>query len=129
MDLDNFKQYNDLYGHLVGDTILREVGKIIKMSVDKFDLVARYGGEEFVVVLVDASLEEGVKVAERIRGNIAAHKFFVGGKVSYITVSIGVSSLPEDGWEKEILLGKADQLTYRAKEKGKNCVVSTLTNR
>ncbi|MFH1613050.1 MAG: GGDEF domain-containing protein [bacterium] len=128
LDLDNFKQCNDVYGHLIGDMVLKEVGKIIKINIDKLDIVARYGGEEFLVILVETDINEGLSIANCIRESIQYHKFGIDTKF-HITISIGISSFPQDGIsgiEKESLLNKADALVHLAKKNGKNCVESEI---
>ncbi|RLJ69761.1 diguanylate cyclase (GGDEF)-like protein [Hydrogenivirga caldilitoris] len=126
LDIDFFKNYNDLLGHLEGDECLQMVaGAIGKHIRSDIDLVARYGGEEFVVVLPETNLRDALKVAERIRKDIEnlaiAHP---GSKVSkFVTVSIGVACLvPTNNLKKEALIRMADKALYRAKEKGRNRV-------
>lgn len=125
MDLDNFKQCNDTYGHLIGDMVLKEVGKIIKMNVDKLDIVARYGGEEFLVLLIDTDINKGLNIADSIRKSIQSHKFGIENIKFHVTISIGISCFPRDGingFEKESLLNKANALVKLAKKNGKNRV-------
>ena len=75
MDIDDFKQYNDRLGHLAGDRILSEIGKLIKEKIREIDLAVRYGGEEFAVVLPDTGFDDAVKIAERIRQTVYTHPF------------------------------------------------------
>jgi len=132
LDIDHFKIYNDTYGHLVGDMTLREVANLIKETVRKVDIIARYGGEEFVIVLPETSKKAAFEVAERIRSAIAKKRFRVYDEDTQVTVSIGISTFPED-LVKEItqdliqsgmleLLTQADQALYQAKEEGRNRV-------
>ncbi len=133
LDIDHFKTYNDTYGHLVGDMTLREVANLIKEAVRRVDIIARYGGEEFVIILPETSKKAGLEVAERIRSTIAKRKFRVYDEETHVTVSIGISSFPEDlNKESTIenlqldmleLLTRSDQALYRAKEEGRNRVV------
>lgn len=114
LDLDNFKQYNDTKGHQAGDQLLRELCRVLGKAVRAEDLVFRYGGEEFVVLLRQVEKPTATLVAERIRTLV--------GLYTPATVSIGVSTAPDDGVEGETLLAKADGALYRAKEGGKNKV-------
>ncbi|HDI46007.1 MAG TPA: GGDEF domain-containing protein, partial [Candidatus Omnitrophica bacterium] len=124
LDLDRFKNCNDTFGHLVGDVILRDIAGIIKQNVREVDIVGRYGGEEFCVFLPDASPENGIYVAERIRRAVEKNVFHAYDEMVRMTVSIGVSAFPYDGDEPTDLIEKADLALYYAKRKGRNRVVS-----
>jgi diguanylate cyclase (GGDEF)-like protein len=126
LDVDNFKQVNDYYGHLTGDRALKVCGKILKESVRPSDLVVRYGGEEFVVVLSDVSLSEAEQIAERIRAKVAEQKVSIYGSSETIgiTVSIGLVVFPWGGTSAEELLHNADLALFSAKRQGKNRVVT-----
>ena len=113
-DLDDFKKYNDTKGHLAGDELLRKVSKVLKDSLRQGDLVFRYGGEEFVALLDRTDKKGAALVAERVRTLVNLY--------TPVTVSIGVSSSPEDSIEGEGLIAKADAALYQAKSKGKNQV-------
>lgn len=117
IDVDHFKQYNDTYGHLQGDTVLREVARLITESVRAYDFVARYGGEEFAVILPDTEKETALKVAERIRQVIAQHRF----PNRAVTVSIGVADW-RTGIDPSRLIQEADSALYEAKRLGRNRV-------
>jgi len=123
MDIDFFKQVNDVYGHLQGDVVLQKVAMQIQKELRSYDIAARYGGEEFVAVLPDASLEEAINVAERVRAAIEALRFNGDLARLTITISLGIAGfrLPEcsnvDGFIK-----LADEALYRAKAKGRNRV-------
>ncbi len=124
IDIDNFKYYNDLFGHQKGDAVLKEVAQIIKENVRSQDLVFRYGGEEFSVILQDACEQAALVIAERIRKTIEATKF-EGEEYqpnSSLTVSIGVSSFPEKAQNDTELVKSADDALYRAKFFNKNRV-------
>ena len=131
LDIDFFKNYNDLLGHLEGDECLKNVAKTIQSHIRAdVDLVARYGGEEFVVVLPETDLKGALKVAERIRRDIEGLKIaHPGSEVSkFVTVSIGVASIvPIDNLKKEVLLNMADKALYVAKKKGRNRVEAYST--
>ncbi|NLU33013.1 MAG: diguanylate cyclase [Clostridiaceae bacterium] len=126
MDVDNFKTINDTFGHAAGDEIIREIGNIIKTSFRKTDIPGRLGGEEFAVVLRNASLDEAEMVAEKVRNNIACRKVAYGKHVLSFTVSIGVAGVQDnrnDTSDLEDILKMADDALYKAKAKGRNCVV------
>jgi len=117
LDIDLFKVYNDIYGHLAGDRILRKMGELIKSSIRKLDIPFRYGGEEFTVILPEARLDNAYKVAERIRKTVESKASL---KAMPVTISVGVASWPSDGITKEELIDCADKALYRAKQTGRN---------
>jgi diguanylate cyclase (GGDEF)-like protein len=123
-DIDNFKIYNDTYGHQAGDDVLQEVASIMSLMARKVDIVARYGGEEFVILLPNTDKEEATVLAERIRKAIEGHPcrtpFIKGGY--QLTISGGIATYPADGRDSKSIMNAADQALYRAKEKGKNRV-------
>ena len=127
MDLDNFKTINDTFGHAAGDEVIREMGKIITTSFRKTDIPGRIGGEEFAVVLKNASLKEAKKVAEKVRELVARRKVIYGEQEISLTVSIGVAAIrgnTDDINDIEDILKMADDALYKAKARGRNCVVS-----
>jgi diguanylate cyclase (GGDEF)-like protein len=123
LDLDDFKQINDAYGHLVGSHVLMEMATIILSSVRDTDVVARYGGDEFVVILPETGVEQATQVAERIRQKIHRH-FFTGGRrlELQLTASFGVASFPQHAQSPQQLVACADTAMYEAKAGGKNRV-------
>ena len=126
VDLDYFKYYNDLNGHIAGDVALREVAVLIRRSVKRTDLAARYGGEEFSVVVYGAEKSEAVAAAERLRRAVEEYRFaneevLPGGR---LTVSVGVASLPADAKDRRRLIELADAALYAAKAAGRNCVTT-----
>ena len=123
IDLDHFKQCNDTYGHLVGDIVLKEISKIMKEYVRQVDLIGRYGGEEFVIALPDTDKNSAVNVADRIRMSVEKHKFRAYDETISMTISIGVATFPETGEDVAMLIDRADQALYKAKEAGRNKVV------
>jgi len=122
IDVDYFKNYNDKYGHLVGDAVLREVATTIKENIRQIDLVGRYGGEEFTVVLIESGKEQSKFVAERIRKAVEQKRIKVYDEDLRVTISIGVTTFPEDAGQAQSIIDKADQALYRAKEAGRNKV-------
>ncbi len=128
LDIDDFKTINDRFGHPVGDAILQGIVAEIRSEVrGDMDLLARYGGDEFAVVLPETPAAEALIVAERVRRRIDERLFRMpdSRQVLRATVSIGLSTYPEDAAEKRDLVEKADAALYRAKHGGKNAVVST----
>lgn len=121
-DIDHFKEYNDKYGHLVGDAVLKDVAHLLKEGVREIDLVGRYGGEEFSLLLAETSRESALPVAERLRLSVEKHQFKADDEVGKVTISIGLATFPEDARETESLLDKADQALYKAKQCGRNRV-------
>jgi len=127
LDIDHFKGINDTYGHLVGDHVLREVGRLVSETLRSTDFTARYGGEEFVVILPQTAEEQSRILAERLRGMIADAQFVHDGQVFSITVSIGAATLlPGALAKRKDLLDKADKALYQAKNLGRNQVCTTL---
>lgn len=135
LDVDHFKNYNDLNGHPAGDTLLKTLGRIVADTGDmpelRFrgrlsDIAARYGGEEFAIILPETDKQGALIRAERLRQSIAEFAFEhresqPGGLV---TVSVGVSTYPEDGITKTEILERADQALYAAKRGGRNRVMA-----
>jgi len=118
-DVDEFKKYNDAFGHPAGDEVLKRVASILLSSTRSVDCTARYGGEEFAVLLTDTSSAVAAEVAERIRARVAAQDF-PGRK---ITLSIGIGEFPEHGQTGEEVISAADEALYAAKRAGRNRVV------
>ncbi|MEW8956930.1 diguanylate cyclase [Clostridium sp.] len=125
MDFDDFKQFNDSYGHLYGDEILVNTIELIKEKLRGNDLIARYGGEE-MVFLLNRENKEGLKeYVESIRETICSNVISLNGISKNTTASFGVAYYPEDGDSLNMVLDKADNCLYLAKERGKNRVVTT----
>lgn len=127
MDLDNFKAYNDRYGHSQGDSMLQSVAKVLKKSLKRsIDIPCRWGGEEFAVLLPETETTEALEIAERIRTNIEAYQVrnISDNSVTSITVSIGVCTAhPVTDQPLSAFINDADKLLYEAKEGGRNRVV------
>ncbi|MBM4388237.1 MAG: sensor domain-containing diguanylate cyclase, partial [Deltaproteobacteria bacterium] len=122
IDIDHFKWVNDRYGHIVGDSVLKKIAAILKDAVRGHDIVARYGGEEFAVVLTNCTMEIAASVADRLRKKIENFDFSQLGCMHPITASFGISGMPADGSEPQILIDVADKRLLRAKESGRNQV-------
>jgi diguanylate cyclase (GGDEF)-like protein len=123
VDLDDFKQLNDRCGHAAGDELLAGVARILNQSVRATDLLARYGGEEFVVLTPDTDLDGAYRLAEKIRTAVAESSFILDGSLRplRVTISIGVAQFAGD---RKAFFRAADRALYRAKDRGKNCVVA-----
>jgi diguanylate cyclase (GGDEF)-like protein len=115
-DVDEFKKYNDAFGHPAGDEVLKKVATILLGSTRAVDCTARYGGEEFAVLLADTVGEGALQVAERIRARVAAEEF-PGRK---ITISIGMAEFPVHGHTADAVISRADEALYAAKRGGRN---------
>jgi len=122
LDIDNFKEYNDSYGHLEGDKVLVRFSQIIKDCLRANDSAYRYGGEEFTVILPETTGDEAKTVAQRIRASLEAEKYTpVPGKVARITISIGVTQCyPKE--ELSTFIRRADKAMYLSKQNGRNRV-------
>ncbi len=126
LDIDDFKQFNDTYGHPKGDRVLRTLSAIIRQNLREIDVAARYGGEEFVIVLPETDTAGAMAVAERIRASMAEQRFDVGEDALPIsqTVSLGVATYPVHGVTAVRLVEAADKAMYDAKRAGKNRVAA-----
>jgi diguanylate cyclase (GGDEF)-like protein len=125
MEVDRFKRYNDTYGHLCGDDVLRMVARILEREHRKqIDFVARYGGDEFIVLLPHTPRAAAADVAERIRRRVEGTPFIVGREITSVTVSLGVAAFPEDGDATVTLVDAADRRMYAAKQGGGNAVTA-----
>lgn len=123
--IDHFKSFNDTYGHLTGDQVLRLVGLSLKQTIKGQDITARYGGEEFAVVLPNTSLRQALTVADHIRRAVMAKelkKKSTGEILGRVTISVGVSMLKQ-GDDTDALIERADACLYAAKRNGRNRVI------
>lgn len=123
IDIDNFKAFNDRFGHLAGDEVLRGVAKAIRDAVRSMDVVARYGGEEFAVILPHTNKKDSTVIAERIRNGVQDFKPANPEFDVWPTISLGVAEFPGDASHIDDLINKADKAMYLAKKMGKNKVV------
>jgi len=128
LDIDNFKEYNDTYGHLEGDKILVRLGQVIRSCLRKMDTAYRYGGEEFTIILPDTDADEARTVAERLRLAVGSEDFTDGRNPDVrITISIGVTQYFQE--EKVAsFVQRADQAMYRSKQAGRNKVSCIFDN-
>jgi diguanylate cyclase (GGDEF)-like protein len=120
LDLDNFKSINDRFGHAIGDRVLQRFADVSSNCMRRADLFGRLGGEEFAAVLVDATRERAVAVAEQIRASFATATCEVDGRPVVATVSIGVVISYDAVLDISALLAQADHALYRAKDNGRN---------
>jgi diguanylate cyclase (GGDEF)-like protein len=123
IDIDHFKKFNDAYGHLAGDDVLRKMGNVFRESIRNCDYAARYGGEEFIIFMPEIGQDDGVKAAERIRGSVAKEKIDANGHSVTVTISVGIASFPEHGDDAQAIISKADEALYQAKRRGRDRVV------
>lgn len=125
-DIDHFKNFNDTNGHEEGNVVLQTLAKLMKQVGRRGDILARYGGEEFVSLLYGAGRDEAFRFAEAVRMAIEGHAFRGGEKQpgGRVTVSAGVAVFPDDAPDAQALIEAADRNLYRAKEAGRNRVVS-----
>lgn len=124
LDLDNFKQINDEYGHPIGDRVLKQLANILLEAVRSTDMVARYGGEEFSVILTGTPLDHALDTAERIRKTVEESDFLPEVNGKRLTISIGVASNLICAAGPQTLVSAADHALYQAKAQGKNKVLA-----
>jgi diguanylate cyclase (GGDEF)-like protein len=120
IDIDHFKQCNDEFGHLVGDTVLRETASIMKKNLREIDIIGRYGGEEFSVMLPDTAKDGALVVGERLRKAVESTAISAYDETINVKISIGIATYPDDADEINQLIDRADQMLYKAKEAGRN---------
>ena len=121
LDIDFFKNVNDTHGHNFGDEVLREIGRILRVSLRKHDFCARYGGEEFVILLPETKHKEAYRVAEKLRELISRTTVTEGEISVNVTISLGVAELDLDKMKEETdLVEAADKALYKAKRSGRN---------
>jgi diguanylate cyclase (GGDEF)-like protein len=126
LDLDHFKQVNDIFGHVAGDTVLRGLADFLRSRLRPYDVACRYGGEEMAIVVPRTSFSDVCGLAERLRAGIEVLEIVdgEGRRIEPVTASFGVSRYPDHGHESELLLRAADAALYRAKGGGRNQVAA-----
>ncbi|MFZ1986500.1 MAG: sensor domain-containing diguanylate cyclase, partial [Desulfatitalea sp.] len=120
MDIDNFKHFNDTYGHPLGDEVLKRVAQVLRDNIRKSDIAARYGGEEFVLILPETDTEQALIVCEKIRGAMQAMFIPHGEQTLRVTISLGAATFPYHAIDKQRLIQSADEALYASKRAGKN---------
>lgn len=131
IDVDHFKRVNDGFGHQTGDVVLERVSELVRKYIRSSDLAGRYGGEE-IIVAVQATEAEALEVAERIRSSVEKSRMVSQSPEQAeaefnVTLSVGIASTHEFGFEADILIGQADNALYRAKGTGRNQVIKART--
>ncbi len=122
-DVDGFKQLNDAFGHALGDAVLASVAEVLDHNIRKSDVACRFGGDEFILILPECSLEDTVMRAEALRRLVEGASFKLDGtEIGQVTLSMGVSAIPEHGTAAVNLLWAADKALYEAKRGGRNRV-------
>jgi len=119
LDVDHFKNFNDTYGHLLGDEVLILVAKVLRTSIRTYDLATRFGGEEFSIILPNTSIDDAADIAQRCRAAIEALEIKAGDKTIHVTASFGITSVTSQ-CDIDSLISTADQALYKAKENGRN---------
>jgi len=123
LDIDKFKDFNDRFGHIAGDIVLKAVSKqLLDFAGKEGNICCRFGGEEFIVLLIDTNKQKAVRLAEDLRQKIKAKEILLRRKAATISVSVGVISCPEDGFVSQDLMLKLDALLYKAKRSGRDKV-------
>jgi diguanylate cyclase (GGDEF)-like protein len=122
LDIDHFKEYNDKFGHIAGDIVLIELGKLLKKIVGTKGMVFRFGGEEFCILMTDTDKKSAIIFAQRILKEVENKVIYLRRNKTSVTVSIGIASAPEDAYSEDELISKADYCLYQAKNKGRNRV-------
>jgi diguanylate cyclase (GGDEF)-like protein len=125
LDIDDFKHYNDKFGHVAGDFIIKEMSRILVEASRKKDYVCRYGGEEFAIILPQTTREDASHIAHRLREKVTQHNFpnQENQPNRVFTFSCGISTFPKDAADKDGLIKNADTALYRAKKNGKNQII------
>lgn len=125
VDIDHFKKYNDNFGHIAGDIVLKNLSRLLGEALGEFSpVISRFGGEEFCVILPDTDKKKGARLAEELRSEVAGSRICLRQQEERMTISIGVAAFPTDaGYEDELII-KADKAMYEAKNGGRNKVVT-----
>jgi diguanylate cyclase (GGDEF)-like protein len=128
IDIDHFKYFNDTYGHIMGDEILKRLASLLKSNVRQGDVVARYGGEEFIVLLPGTDKDGATLTAEKLRTVVERELLIniVSNDTEIVTITAGVASYPTDGKTIEDIIATADRFLYLGKESGRNQVINEV---
>jgi diguanylate cyclase (GGDEF)-like protein len=121
-DMDNFKIFNDIYGHECGDYVLTKISEIIKAQVREIDEVSRWGGEEFLILLPGYDMAQSKNLMEQIRESVSTHAFEYNGNSLSVSMTIGISVFGEN-YDIHTCINNADRAMYKGKQMGKNCVI------
>jgi diguanylate cyclase (GGDEF)-like protein len=127
IDIDNFKQINDQFGHMIGDEILKKLAELLGKNLRNSDILVRFGGEEFVALLPETNAHNAYIASEKLRTAIESTlsiPISSSDNNKKVTISIGVSNFPVDADSTKDLIQQADHRLYLAKSKGKNCTVT-----
>ena len=122
-DVDHFKKVNDTFGHLAGDLVLKEIGTVLSRALRSYDCIGRYGGEEFLMILPNCGLESALIRAEQLREAVQSARVMDGETLLRVTASFGVASAFPLDYEAEAVIRAVDAALYRAKSRGRNCVI------
>jgi len=122
-DVDHFKKVNDTFGHLAGDQVLKEIGRVLARTLRPYDCVGRYGGEEFLMILPNCGMESALIRGEQLRAAVQSAQVMDGEKMLQVTASFGVASAFPAHYEAETVMRAVDAALYRAKSCGRNCVI------
>lgn len=126
LDIDKFKDYNDKFGHIAGDIVLRTIGMLLSQTFDQpGNIICRYGGEEFLIALTECSKKQAMQLAEDFRLLVEKQDIMLRREKTHVTVSIGVSTFPKDAHNYKELIHYADMALYRAKNEGRNKTCAT----
>jgi diguanylate cyclase (GGDEF)-like protein len=128
LDIDHFKKVNDTYGHLAGDRVLSELGRLIGGAVRGEHTFSRYGGEEFALLLPETELADGIAFAERLRADVAAARFEFDGMTIPISISGGVAAATSDMAGPDRFVALADERLYAAKRNGRDRIEPAPTD-
>jgi diguanylate cyclase (GGDEF)-like protein len=129
IEIDKFKRFNDAYGHLRGDEVIRMIARVLQQEHRaQIDIVARYGGDEFMILLPHTQKVTAAEVAERIRRAAEATPLISAVELASVTLSLGVACYPEDGKSPDALVEAVDRSMYRAKQQGGNAVAVANTS-
>jgi len=121
IDIDNFKNINDTYGHSIGDIVINKLADIFMKNIRKSDIAIRFGGEEFVIILPNTSLKNGEIICEKIRKLVEDSTIIIDDNLTIkFTISLGLSLVSKNDNKIDVALHKADEALYHSKQKGKN---------